>query len=36
MANRPVVLVWAKRIWRCPDPDSPVTTWSEEVDEIAP
>jgi transposase len=36
MADRPVVLVWAKRIWRCPDPDCPVTTWSEEVDEIAP
>jgi transposase len=36
MADRPVVLVWAKRIWRCPDPDCAVTTWSEEVDEIAP
>jgi transposase len=36
MADRPVVLVWAKRIWRCLDPDCPVTTWSEEVDEIAP
>jgi transposase len=36
MADRPVVLVWAKRIWRCIDPDCPVTTWSEEVDEIAP
>jgi transposase len=35
MADRPVVLVWAKRIWRCPDPDCPVTTWSEEADEIA-
>jgi transposase len=36
MADRPVVLVWAKRIWRCPDADCPVTTWSEETDEIAP
>jgi transposase len=36
MADRPVVLVWAKRIWCCPDRDCPVATWSEEVDEIAP
>ena len=36
MADRPVVLVWAKRIWRCLDPDCPVTTWSEDVEEIAP
>jgi hypothetical protein len=36
MADRPVVLVWAKRLWRCPDPDCQATTWSEEVDEIAP
>jgi transposase len=36
MADRSVVLVWAKRIWRCPDPDCEITTWSEEVDEIAP
>jgi transposase len=36
MADRPVVLVWAKRLWRCPDPDCAVVTWSEEVDEIAP
>jgi transposase-like protein len=31
-----VVLVWAKRLWRCPDPDCAVGTWSEEVDDIAP
>jgi transposase len=36
MADRPVVLVWAKRLWRCPDPDCHARTWSEEVDEIAP
>jgi transposase len=36
MADRPVVLVWAKRLWRCPDPDCVVGTWSEEVDDIAP
>ena len=24
MADRPVVLVWAKRLWRCPDPDCAV------------
>jgi transposase len=36
MADRPVVLVWAKRLWRCPDPDCVVGTWSEQVDDIAP
>lgn len=36
IAGRPVVLVWAKRIWRCPDEDCPVGTWTEDVDEIAP
>ena len=34
--DRPVVLVWRKRIWRCPDPDCGVKTWSEETDGIAP
>ncbi len=34
--GRPVVLVWAKRIWRCPDPDCDVSTWSERSDAIAP
>lgn len=36
MAGRPVALVWAKRLWRCPEPTCPVRCWSEEVDEIAP
>lgn len=36
IADRPVVLVWAKRLWRCPDPDCVVVTWSEDLDEIAP
>src|ERR671910_3117512 len=36
LADRPVVLVWAKRLWRCPDPDCAVGTWSEEVDDIGP
>src|SRR5262245_23375584 len=35
MADRPV-LVWVKRLWRCPDPDCAVGTWSERVDDIAP
>src|SRR6185312_14383326 len=33
--GRPVRLVWAKRIWRCPDPDCPTTTFTEEH-QIAP
>ncbi|MGO4493203.1 transposase family protein [Arthrobacter sp. 2YAF22_2] len=28
--GRPVRLMWAKRVWRCPDPDCPRTTFSEE------
>ena len=36
MADRPVVLVWAKRLWRCPEPACPTGTWSEESDAIAP
>ena len=35
MADRPVVLVWAKRLWRCPEPACAMGTWSEESDEIA-
>ena len=35
MADRPVVLVWAKRLWRCPEPACPTGSWSEESDEIA-
>jgi transposase len=34
--DRPVALVWSKRIWRCPEPDCEVRTWSEETDAIAP
>jgi transposase len=36
LADRPVVLVWAKRRWRCPEPACPARTWCEESDEIAP
>jgi len=36
IADRPVVLVWAKRLWRCAEPACPAGTWSEECDEIAP
>ena len=34
--DRPVVLVWRKRIWRCVDTDCEVGTWSEETDAVAP
>jgi transposase len=36
LADRAVVLVWAKRLWRCDEPACPTRTWSEECDEIAP
>jgi transposase len=36
LADRPVVLGWAKRLWRCGEPACPARTWSEESDEIAP
>jgi transposase len=36
IAGRPVVLVWAKRIWRCPEADCDVKTWSERSDAIRP
>jgi transposase len=36
LADRPVALVWAKRIWRCGEPACPTRTWSEESLEIAP
>jgi transposase len=36
IADRPVVLVWAKRLWRCAEPACAVCTRSEESDEIAP
>ncbi len=28
--GRPVRLLWAKRVWRCPDPDCPRATFTEE------
>jgi transposase len=34
--GRPVVLVWAKRIWRCPDPDCERRTWTEQHPAIGP
>ena len=36
IAGEPVTLVWAKRIWRCPDADCAIKTWSELSEEIAP
>jgi hypothetical protein len=36
IADGAVVLVWAKRLWRCPEPACAVKTWSEESDAIAP
>jgi transposase len=29
MAERPVVLVWAKRLWRCDEPTCAAHTWPE-------
>lgn len=34
--GRRVVVVWWKRIWRCPDPDCEVASWSEQSEAIAP
>ena len=36
VAGRPTVLMWAKRRWRCADPDCEVQTWVETIDAIAP
>jgi len=36
VAGRPVILLWSKRIWRCPEPDCSTKTWSERSDLIAP
>ena len=33
VAGRPAVLGWRKRIWRCPEPDCEVKTWTERRDE---
>ncbi len=34
--GRPVVVVWSKRLWRCPEPDCDVNSWSETSPLIAP
>jgi transposase len=36
IAGRPVVLVWAKRMWRCPDGNCDRKTWTETHPQIAP
>jgi transposase len=36
VAGRAAVLVWWKRIWRCPDSACPVKTWSERSPVAAP
>lgn len=36
IAGRPVVMVWAKRIWGCPEPECEVMTWSERHEAISP
>ena len=34
--GRRVVVVWWKRLWRCPDPDCDIVSWTEQADAIAP
>jgi transposase len=34
--GRPVVLVWAKRVWRCPDADCAKGSWTERHPAIRP
>ena len=34
--GRPVVVVWDKRLWRCPDADCDVKSWSETSALIGP
>jgi len=34
--GRAVTSVWLKRLWRCPEPLCPVTTWSERSDQLRP
>src|SRR5690606_7148033 len=36
IVGRPVVLVWVKRIWRCPDDGCDRRTWTETHPQIAP
>ncbi len=35
-SGRPVVLVWRKRLWRCPEALCPVKTWTEASAHVAP
>ena len=32
----PVLLIWLKRLWRCPEPACPTETWTEEHELVAP
>ena len=34
--DRPVVLIWAKRTWRCVEDQCPVGSFTEETDAIGP
>ncbi len=34
VSGRPTVLCWAKRLWRCKDPDCEVVTWSETSEHV--
>ncbi|HWF20811.1 MAG TPA: ISL3 family transposase [Acidimicrobiales bacterium] len=36
ISGRPTVLCWAKRIWRCKDPDCATATWSETSEAVEP
>ena len=36
VGNRPTVLVWSKRVWRCPEAGCSVNNWSETSDHIRP
>jgi transposase len=36
VGGRATVLVWWKRIWRCPDPDCKIRTWTEQLPLAAP
>jgi Helix-turn-helix domain of transposase family ISL3 len=36
VGGRATVLVWWKRIWRCPNPDCGTRTWTEQVPLAAP
>lgn len=35
-AGRPVLLLWLKRLWRCPEPACEVVTWSETSEALRP